>query len=115
MSADLRKQIRNRLAELKAEQSALEKALAALEGVGSGAGRRGRPRGSTSAKTVKRRSRRGGTRADQALKVLQANPGMRVAEIAKEVGIPPNYMYRVMNELKKDKRVRKQGKGYVAA
>lgn len=127
MATDLRREIQNRLKELRQETAALEKALAAIKGVGGrGPGRPrgsvrarpGRPRGSGRAKAAPppaRRRRRGGTRAEQALKAVSANPGARVPDIAKQLGIPPNYVYRVMGELVKEKRVRKSGKGYAAA
>ena len=62
----------------------------------------------------RRRRRRGGTRAEHALKHLEANPGATAPEIASALGIKPNYVYRVLGELKKDGRVRKDGKGYRA-
>ena len=37
------------------------------------------------------------------------------SEIAKEMGIAPNYLYRVLGELEKEGRVRKQGREYHAA
>jgi hypothetical protein len=117
MATDLRSEIRSRLAELRDEAFRLERALAALEGQGPGRPRKrgpGRPRGS-GAGPVRRRRRKGGTRAEQALKAVSANPGMTVPEIAKQLGIQPNYVYRVMHELQRDKRVKKQGRGYAAA
>ena len=101
----------------------LEKVKEALENVGPGGGsgrRRGRPRGSTttrrrSANGRRRRGRRGGTRAEQALKVVRENPGATVSEIAGKMSIKqPNYLYRVMNQLESDGAVKKTGKGYTA-
>jgi hypothetical protein len=115
----------------------LEKVKEALENVGPGrqsSGRRGpgRPRGSTSARrgpgrpkgsTTRRRStngrrrrgRRGGTRAEQALKVVRENPGITVSQMAGKMSIKqPNYLYRVMNQLESDGAVSKTGKGYTA-
>jgi hypothetical protein len=117
MATDLGREIRSRLAELRDEQSRLERALAALEGQGPGRPRKrgpGRPRGSGRG-PVKRRNRKGGTRAEQALKLIASNPGMTVPEIAKGQGIAPNYVYRVMHELQRDEKVHKQGRGYAAA
>ena len=103
--------------ELTNELEQIERALAGL-----GSGRRrgpGRPRGSgartsSSGRTGKRRRRRGGTRADHALKHVSEHPGASASEIASAMGIKPNYVYRVMAELEKDGRVRKDGKGYFA-
>lgn len=101
--------IEKRLAEIDDERQRLEGALKDL------GGRRGpgRPRASGgTGGTKRRRRRRGGTRADQALKIITENPGISPSDIAKRLGIQPNYMYRVMNELQKDKLVKKKGRGY---
>ena len=114
----------------------LEKVKEALEGVGGGessARRRGpgrpkgsttrrgpgRPKGSTTRRKStngrRRRGRRGGTRAAQALKVVRENPGITVSEMAGKMSIKqPNYLYRVMNQLESDGAVKKAGKGYTA-
>jgi hypothetical protein len=115
----------------------LEKVKEALEGVG-GSGRSsarrgpgrprgsstarrgpGRPKGSTtrrkSANGRRRRGRRGGTRAEQALKVVRENPGITVSQVAGKMSIKqPNYLYRVMNQLESEGAVSKSGKGYTA-
>lgn len=110
----------------------LEKAKEALEGVGKPAGRRGpgrpkgsttrrgpgRPKGSTNRRKSsngRRRRRRGGTRAEQALNVVRENPGITVSELGGRLNIKqPNYLYRVMNQLQAEGAVAKQGKGYTA-
>ena len=48
------------------------------------------------------------------LQVVSAHPGATASEVASSMGIKPNYVYRVMAELEKDGRVRKDGKGYHA-
>jgi len=103
--------IEQRLRELDEERKQLERTLADLTHGKVGRRRPGRPRGSR----TRRRGRRGGTRADQAVKIVSENPGITPSEIAKQMRIKPNYVYRVMGELQKDKRVRKRGRGYVAA
>ena len=108
--------LQDRLRELDSERAQIEKALADL-----GGGRRGpgRPRGSrnraAAARTSGRgrRRRRGGTRRDQAVKMVKAEPGISAGAIAKSMKIAPNYMYRVMSELEKEGLVRKEGRGYV--
>lgn len=75
----------------------------------------GRPRKSPSAPkpaAPKRRRRRGGTRADQAVKVVEQNPGISASEIAKQIKVKPNYLYRVLGELQKEGRVTKKGREY---
>ena len=52
-------------------------------GPGSGARRRGRPRGS-------------GTRSKQALELVRTRPGITIPEIAEAMGIQQNYLYRVL-------------------
>lgn len=112
--------IRERIKELDAERGQLERALASLTGGREGRRGPGRPRGSSAAATPKasggrrRRRRRGGTRADQALKLVAANPGISASEIAKQMKIKPNYLYRVLAELEKEGKVRKDGRAYHA-
>jgi ribosomal protein S25 len=134
--------VTKRLAELDDERKRLERALAELGGSGKKAGRRpGRPRGSTSKSTRskstrskstssksasskstgtakkarRRRKRRGGTRADQAVTLIRQNPGITASEIAKQMKIKPNYLYRVLSDLEKQKSVKKKGRTYSAA
>jgi len=102
--------IERRLKELDEERAKLERTLADLTDGSAGRRRPGRPRGST----TRRRRRRGGTRADQALKIISENPGITASEVAKQMRIKPNYVYRVMGELQKERRVHKRGRGYVA-
>jgi hypothetical protein len=116
------KEIRDRLRELKPmvdEYNRLEAAATALEGMnGSSAPRRrgpGRPRGSRST-TTRRRGRRGGnTRATQALELVRSRPGITIPEMAQQMGIKQNYLYRVLPGLEADKQVKKQGRGWHAA
>jgi sugar-specific transcriptional regulator TrmB len=110
--------LEERRAELTEELDQIEKALAGLDG----ARKRGpgRPRGSGSksksrSRPTRRRRRKGGTRAEHALKHVEAHPGANASEIAKSMGIKPNYVYRVMAELEKDGKVRKNSKGYYPA
>lgn len=129
--------VKKRLAELDEERQRLERALAELGGTvtgtvtrrpgrppGSGKKRGpGRPRKTTpaaasapaSASTAtprRRRRRRGGTRADQAVSLVEQNPGISASEIAKQMKIKPNYLYRVLGEMEKEGRVTKKGREY---
>ena len=68
---------------------------------------------STSTATPRRRRRRrGGTRADQAVALVEQNPGISASEIAKQMKIKPNYLYRVLGEMEKEGRVTKKGREY---
>jgi hypothetical protein len=109
--------IRDRLKELDSERAQLERALSSLTGGRQGRRGPGRPRGSTSGSRPRgrRRGRRGGTRADQAVKLISQNPGISASEIAKRLKIKPNYMYRVLGDLQKEGRVKKDGRAYSAA
>jgi len=123
-----KREINARLKELRPlveEYHRLEAAAAALDGVGNtaaparaagggsgrrrgagsrsssagGTGRRGRPRGS-------------GTRSKQALELVRTRPGISIPEMAEEMGIQQNYLYRVLPALQKDGLVRKDGRGW---
>jgi predicted HTH transcriptional regulator len=110
--------VMKRLVELDDERKRLERALAELGGKATR--RPGRPKGSTSKAsapkaTRRRRRRRGGTRADQAVELIRKNPGITASEIAKSMKIKPNYLYRVLSDLEKQKKVKKKGRTYSAA
>jgi len=87
----------------------------------------GRPRGSkptakasapstrSSASPRKRRKRRGGTRADQAVNLITSQPGISASDVAKTMKIKPNYLYRVLGDLEKEGRVKKDGRQYYPA
>ena len=120
--------VQKRLADLDDERQRLERALAEL---GGKATRRspGRPRGSkstaaaapstgsrpTTASPRKRRKRRGGTRADQAVNLIASQPGISASDVAKTMKIKPNYLYRVLGDLEKEGRVKKDGRQYYPA
>lgn len=107
--------VKKRLAELDDERKRLERALAELGGKVTGRGGRGpgRPRGSSSKGSApKKRRRRKGTRADQAVALVEGSPGISASDIAKQMKIKPNYLYRVLGDLEKEKRVTKKGRQY---
>jgi len=97
--------LERRLKELDDERKQVE---AALAGLGKSARRSpGRPR------STGRRRRRGNTRADQAVKIIGENPGIKVSELGKKMKLNhPNYLYRVLPDLEKEGRVRRKGTGY---
>lgn len=99
--------LERRLRELDDERRHVKAALAGLDG---SVKRRspGRPKGSTT-----RSRRRGGTRADQAVRIIKANPGIKVSELGRKMKLKhPNYLYRVLPDLEKEGRVRRDGGGY---
>jgi predicted Rossmann fold nucleotide-binding protein DprA/Smf involved in DNA uptake len=120
--------MQRRLAEIDDERKRLERALAELGGKAKRSP--GRPRGSASSATPKatsasasasagtgtptrrRRKRRGGTRADQAVDLIASQPGISASDVAKTMKIKPNYLYRVLGDLEKEGRVKKDGRQY---
>ncbi|MEA2331413.1 MAG: hypothetical protein QOH58_1551 [Thermoleophilaceae bacterium] len=114
-----RNEIDARLRELRPlveEFNRLEKAAAALAGVGGtqAPARRRRASASGNGGTTRRRGRpRGsGNRAKQALELVRASPGITIAELADTMGIKANYLYRVMPTLQKEGQVKKRDKGW---
>jgi len=121
-----RKEIDDRLKELKPlveEYRQLEAAAAALQGVGSTRRGPGRPKGSAGRAKANGRRRSGGsgrrgrprgsgTRSIQAMEIVKAKPGITIPELAAEMGIKQNYLYRVLPTLQQDGKVKKKGKGW---
>jgi sugar-specific transcriptional regulator TrmB len=121
---EARQLVERRLADLEDERKRLERALAELGGKATR--RPGRPRGSSSKATSsasssgsgtprRRRKRRGGTRADQAVKLIEDKPGISASDVATAMKIKPNYLYRVLGDLEKEGRVKKDGRQYYPA
>jgi sugar-specific transcriptional regulator TrmB len=119
---EARQLVERRLADLDEERQRLERALAELGGKATRR-RPGRPKGSsnkatggdatsTSSPRRRRRKRRGGTRADQAVKLIQEQPGISASDVATAMKIKPNYLYRVLGDLEKEGRVKKDGRQY---
>jgi hypothetical protein len=123
-----RHEIAVRLTELKPlvdEYQRLEAAAAALDGVATStpASRRRAPQRSQATPARKRDATHGrrdrptgsDTRAAQALALVTANPGITVPQIAEQMGIKQNYLYRVLPGLAKDGLVVKDGRGWKPA
>jgi Winged helix-turn-helix DNA-binding len=121
----IRKLVEERLAEIDKERQELQEALNALTGKVTGGrvgghgkrSRRGKSRSGSSGSKSRpgKRRRKGGTRAEHAMKAVAANPGIKASEIAEQLKIKPNYVYRVMGELVKEGQVTKKGTGYFPA
>lgn len=116
---EARQLVERRLADLDDERRRLERALTELGGKAKRSP--GRPRGSASTPKKasgapkKRRRRRGGTRADQAVDLITSRPGISASDVAKTMKIKPNYLYRVLGDLEKEGRVKKDGRQYYPA
>lgn len=123
-------EIADRLNELKPlvdEYAMLEQAYAALNSVSStptkAAGRAtatgspaARPAASASAGKKRGPGRprgrsSGNTRANQAIELIRANPGITVGEVAKQLKVRNNYIYRVMSGLQREGLVKRKGGG----
>jgi predicted Rossmann fold nucleotide-binding protein DprA/Smf involved in DNA uptake len=126
----LERSVRELREQLSQAEEALEKLGGKVTRRGPGRpgrpGRRGpgRPKGSTNKATTagggttaprKRRKRRGGTRADQAVNLIESQPGISASDVAKTMKIKPNYLYRVLGDLEKEGRVKKDGRQYYPA
>jgi predicted Rossmann fold nucleotide-binding protein DprA/Smf involved in DNA uptake len=124
---EARQLVERRLQDLDDERKRLERALAELGGKATRRGP-GRPKGSgsrkgsgtgsstsTSSAPRRRRKRRGGTRADQAVQLIESQPGISASDVAKTMKIKPNYLYRVLGDLEKEGRVKKDGRQYYPA
>ncbi len=127
---EARELIQKRLGDLDDERKRLERALSELGGKAAAPRRSpGRPRGSKKSTTAtssaastkaaatprRRRKRRGGTRADQAVDLITSQPGISASDVAKTMKIKPNYLYRVLGDLEKEGRVKKDGRQYYPA
>ena len=120
-----RREISDRLRELQPlvdEYHRLQAAQSALEGVPAQQAGRARPRARGASAGAARRAgsgRRGrprgsGTRSKEALELVRKSPGITIPEIAQQMGIKQNYLYRVLPGLQKDGLVRKEGRGWHA-
>ena len=80
----------------------------------------GRPRGSKSTSKAARAATAfatffrsaGGRRADQAVKLIEDQPCISDSDVSKTMKIKQNYLYRVLGDLEKEGRVKKQGRQY---
>jgi transposase-like protein len=116
----IRQQVEGRIAELeaalgvlRAEQAQLKALAATFAADGASAPRaapsRRRRRAGASAAMP------GGSRAHQAVTLMEAQPGITASELAKAMGISRNYLYRVLPKLERRGVIRKQGQGYHVA
>ena len=122
--------IDRRLEELQEEVVKLQAARAALIGGRRGPGRpprtESRDNGAETPAPARRtrrqsrqgrpRGRRGGnTRSNQALELVRSRPGITIPQVAEELKIEPNYLYRVMPKLVEDGHIRREGNGWFPA
>jgi hypothetical protein len=122
-----RKEIQERLKELKPAVEEYQLLLAAEQALGgltngstkpaatagaAPATRRGGRRASGSGGAKRGRPKGGGTRAAQALQLVRDRPGITIPELAEAMEIQQNYLYRVMPGLAEEGKVTKSGRGW---
>ena len=114
-----RKEIQARLKELRPlvdefhRLEAAERALSGMEAKPAAAAPSRRRRSSSSSSNGRRgRPRGSGTRAAQALQLVEQRPGITIPELADAMGIKQNYLYRVMPGLADEGKVSKSGRGW---
>jgi hypothetical protein len=110
-----RKEIDARMRELRPlveEYRRLEQAVNALSGLDGGGGRAGRRKTGRTTGRRRGRPRGSGTRAIQALELVKSNPGITIGDLAGQMGIKANYLYRVMPTLQQEGKVKKRGRGW---
>jgi hypothetical protein len=121
-----RKEIQQRLKELKPAVEEYQLLLAAEQALGgltngtakpaataaAPAARRGGRRASASGGAKRGRPKGGGTRSAQALQLVRDRPGITIPELAEAMEIQQNYLYRVMPGLAEEGKVTKSGRGW---
>lgn len=112
---EVRALLGKRLGELDDERKQLERALLQLGGGTPARPDLAPPARPLRAKRQPPRRRRKGGRAAQALRLVAKTPGITASEIAKQLKIKPNYVYRLLGELEKERRVKKDGRKYFPA
>lgn len=111
---EARSKLKEHLSELDAERQRVERAISALSN-GTAKPRRGRVSrvGRKATTAAPSRRKRSGTRADEAVKLVEKHPkGITAAQIAKTMKIKPNYLYRVLGDMEKEGKVRKDKRTY---
>ena len=107
MNADVdeaRQLLEARASELRVELDRIEEAIRSLNGNGSSD-----PGGGLTVHAPRR------TRRDQALELIERNPGITIKEIAARMGLKgPHYLYRVLPSLEREKLISRKGDGYRA-
>jgi hypothetical protein len=120
-----RKEIQERLKELKPAVEEYQLLLAAEQALGGLTNGSTKPAAAAGAAPARRGGRRasaagarrgrpkgGGTRAAQALQLVRDRPGITIPELAEAMEIQQNYLYRVMPGLAEEGKVTKSGRGW---
>lgn len=105
----VRQMIEAELAEVEKDRENLRRALRELPsrgGGGGGAATQAKPRRKRAAASRARKGPKGGkTRAEQALELISATPGIKGAELAKQMKVSTSNVYQVLARLKQRKQI----------
>jgi hypothetical protein len=114
---EISRRVDDRLAELQPAVDEYRELLAIKRGLAEARGEPGvdvaAPARRRSAPPHSRQLRE--TRADQALRIVGGRPGVTVKEIAGEMGINENYLYRLLPRMEREGRLRREGRGWALA
>jgi hypothetical protein len=105
---EIRQRVDERLAELQPAVDEYHELLAIRRGLDQGAG-------AAAVADRPARPRREGGRAAEAIRIVSGRPGATVSEIAAEMGINQNYLYRLLPRMESEGRLRRQGRGWAPA
>ncbi|EHN10548.1 hypothetical protein PAI11_25960 [Patulibacter medicamentivorans] len=106
-----RREIKVRLEELApavAEHERLQRALDALDGLDRPGAATRAPRAAAGGTRRAGRPRGSGERSRQALELIRKEPGLGATEIARQIGVHPNYAYRILPGLEEQGLVEKR-------
>jgi CRP-like cAMP-binding protein len=119
---EIRRRVDERLAELQPAVDEYQELMTVKRGLTDGADAPAsspRPPANTPRRATSRRarqtastSRRSGGRAEQAIQIVSSNPGVTVTEIAAQMGINQNYLYRLLPRMESEGKLRREGKGW---
>lgn len=106
---DVRQEAEALIKELQPAVDQYNDAMAYLETMGNSS----KPKKTRKpAKQVKRRSRKGGTHGERAVRFIGNNPEITTAELAKKLGLKsPAYAYRVLSQEVERGTLKKTGRG----
>lgn len=116
--------LRSEISQLEKEKAKIDKDLEKLNKSlrslvsttgGTKRARKSAPRKKAASKRGRPKSTKLSPRAEKALKVIKANPGITGAELSRKLNLKqPTAVYPVTNRLKDLKKIKKQGKGFKA-
>lgn len=113
---EIRERVERRLAELEPAIQEYRELLAIKEGLDAARHGPDQPVKPPAVRgPAKRPGRRDGSRAEQAIRIVGRKPGVTVNEIAAEMGINQNYLYRLLPRMEREGQLRREGKGWALA